>query len=92
MLREKDGQVKLAQRFFLLLVLIGFPSVAEARRLGDPTPWDWIFATDTPLAAPVQLPKKPKAFDAGYTNETSGWDANDFPGAHICDTPCAAIR
>ena len=92
MLSGKDGQVKLAQRFFLLLVLIGFPSVAEARRLADPTPWDWIFATDTPLAAPVQLPKKPKAFDAGYTNETSGWDANDFPGAHICDTPCAAIR
>ena len=92
MLREKDGQVKLAQRFFLLLALIGFPSVAEARRLADSTPWDWIFATDTPLAAPVKLPKKPKAFDAGYTNETSGWDANDFPGAHICDTPCAAIR
>jgi hypothetical protein len=91
-LSEKYAQRKLLQSFLLLLALISFPSIAEARRLGDPTPWDWIFASDTPLAAPVQLPKRPKAFDEGYTNETSGWDANDFPGAHICDSPCAAIR
>ncbi|GDX38894.1 hypothetical protein LBMAG20_11090 [Methylocystaceae bacterium] len=88
----KYARAKLLQSFLLLIITISFPSLAEARRLGDPTPWDWIFASDTPLAAPVQLPKKPKAFDEGYTNETSGWDANDFPGAHICDSPCAAIR
>ncbi|NDB68250.1 MAG: hypothetical protein EB015_09670 [Methylocystaceae bacterium] len=76
----------------VLLVALTLPYSAQARRLGDPTPWDWIFDSDTPLAAPVQLAKKPKAYDAGYTNETSGWDANDFPGAHICDTPCGAIR
>jgi hypothetical protein len=91
-LSDKYGQGKSLRRFLLLLILITVPNIAEARRLGDPTPWDWIFASDTPLAAPVQLPKKPKSYDAGYTNETSGWDANDFPGAHICDSPCAAIR
>lgn len=91
-MKAKYVQVKLLQIFLLLLALISFPYLAEARRLGDPTPWDWIFASDTPLAWPVQLSKKPKAFDEGYTNETSGWDANDFPGAHICDSPCAAIR
>jgi len=91
-LNRKYARAKLLQSFLLLIITISFPSLAQARRLGDPTPWDWIFASDTPLAAPVQFPKKPKAFDEGYTNETSGWDANDFPGAHICDSPCAAIR